>query len=79
MADKLFLHPSNLPIHEASIPEALVEVPAEAGEAIEEAKFEEVTDAEVGEGAKLGSGLTGKTGQTCFPSWNLRQPPPLPS
>ena len=54
MADELFLHPSNLPIHEASIPKSLIEVPHPASITIEEAEFEEVADAEVGEGAKLG-------------------------
>ena len=38
-------------VDEPAVPEALPEVPAEAGEAVEEAEFEEVADAEVGNGA----------------------------
>lgn len=53
MADELFLHPSNFPIHEASIPEALIEVPLPSWHTIEEAEFEKVANAEVGEGAEL--------------------------
>ena len=68
MADELFLHPSNLPSHEAAVPEALIEVPHPASITVEEAEFEEVADAEVGEGAEVGRELTGKTGLTCFPS-----------
>ena len=39
-------HPPNLPIHKPPIPKALPEVPAEARNTIEEAKFEEVADVE---------------------------------
>ena len=40
-------------IDKAAVPEALVEVPTEAGEAVEEAEFEEVADAEVCDGMKV--------------------------
>ena len=40
-------------VDEAAVPEALVEVPLETGEAVEEAEFEEVADAEVGEGKEV--------------------------
>ena len=43
-------------VDEAAVPEALVEVPAEAVEAVEEAELEEVADAEVGNGAEGGRG-----------------------
>ena len=39
-------------IDEAAVPEGLVEVPAEAVEAVEEAEVEEVADAEVGKRAE---------------------------
>ena len=47
------LHLPYLPIHKEAIPQALVEVPTEAGESIEEAELEEVADAEVGDGAEV--------------------------
>jgi len=45
-----------LPIYQTTIPEALVEVPAEAGVAVEEAEVEEVAEAEVGKRAEGGRG-----------------------
>lgn len=42
-----------LPIHETSIPQSLPKVPTESGNAVEEAEFEKIADAEVGEGAGL--------------------------
>ena len=45
-----------LPIYQTTIPETLVEVPAEAVEAVEEAEVEEVADAEVGKRAEGGRG-----------------------
>ena len=48
------LQPPDLPVHQAAVPEGLVEVPAEAVEAVEEAEVEEVTNTEVGEGAEVG-------------------------
>ena len=40
-------------IDEATIPEALPEVPAKSCDAIEESEHEEIADAEVGERAKI--------------------------
>ena len=37
----------DLPVHQTSVPQTLVEMPAEAVEAVEEAEVEEVADAEV--------------------------------
>ena len=51
------LHLTYLAVDEPPIPETLPEVPAKAGEAVEEAEFEEVADAEVGKGAEVGCGL----------------------
>ena len=45
-----------LSIHQTSVPETLVEMPAEAVEAVEEAEVEEIADAEIGEGAEGGRG-----------------------
>ena len=47
------LHPPYLPIHNPPIPQPLPEVPTLAGDAIEETEFEEVADAEVGDGAEI--------------------------
>ena len=41
-------------IHNPPIPQPLPKVPAETREAVEETAFEEVADAEVGEGAEVG-------------------------
>ena len=41
-------------VDEAAVPEALPEMPAEAGGAVEEAELEEVADAEVGKRAEVG-------------------------
>lgn len=41
-------------IDEPAVPEALPEVPAEAGEAVEEAELEEVAEAEIVDGAEIG-------------------------
>ena len=43
-------------------------MPTEAGEGVKEAEFEEVADAEVGEGADAGRVRIGKTGLICFPT-----------
>ena len=43
-------------IDQPTIPEALPEMPAEGGEPFEETEFEEVVDAEVGEGAEVSQG-----------------------
>ncbi len=40
-------HIGDFAVDEPAVPEALVEVPTEAGNAVEEAEFEEVTDEEV--------------------------------
>ena len=40
-------------VDEEAVPETLPEVPHPAGVAIEEAEFEEVADAEVGDGMKV--------------------------
>ena len=39
-------------VDEEAVPETLPEVPTETGETVEEAEFEEVADAEVGEGVE---------------------------
>ena len=49
-------HPTYLLVHQASVPEGLVEVLAEAVEAVEEAEMEEVADAEVEKRAEGGRG-----------------------
>ena len=65
------VHPPDLPIDKPAVPEALPEVPAKAGEAVEEAELEEVADAEVGDGAEVArqfvvfrlAGVLGRTGK----------------
>ena len=47
-------HLSDFDVHDPTIPQALPEVPTEAGEAVEEAEFEEVADAEVDDSAEVG-------------------------
>ena len=47
------LHLPDFTINQPAVPEALPEVPAEAGEAVEEAELEEVADAEIGDGAEV--------------------------
>ena len=59
-------------VDEEAVPEALVEVPTEAWEAVEEAEFEEVADAEVGEGADAGREVL-VTDITKLPSENIGQ------
>ena len=44
---------SDFVVDEPTVPEALPEVPAEAGETVEEAELEEVADAEVGNRADV--------------------------
>ena len=46
-------HPSYFAINDLPIPQPLPEVPTEAGEAIEEAKFHEIAEAEVGNGTEV--------------------------
>ena len=48
------LHLPYLTVDEQAVPEALVEVPLPSWHTVEEAEFEEVADAEVGDGAELG-------------------------
>lgn len=43
-------------VDEATVPQPLPEVPAEAGNTVEEAELEEIADAEVGKGAETGRG-----------------------
>ena len=43
-------------VDEEAVPEALVEVPLEAWEAVKEAEAKEIADAEVGEGTEVGRG-----------------------
>ena len=59
-------------VDEEAVPEALVEVPTEAWEAVEEAEFEEVAVGEVGEGADAGREVL-VTDITKLPSENIGQ------
>ena len=54
------LHLPDFAVDEEAIPQALIEVPLETWEAVEEAEFEEVADAEVGEGMKVVRKFSGK-------------------
>jgi len=59
-------------VDEETVPKTLPKVPHKAGIAVEETELEEVADVEIGEGAEVGREatfkLSGKTGQTCFPT-----------
>ena len=50
---KLSLRLADFVVDKPAVPEALPEVPTEAGEAVEEAELEEVADAEIGDGAEV--------------------------
>ena len=50
-------------VDEEAVPEALVEVPAPTGAAIEEAEFEEVAVGKVGEGAEVTNSLRYSSGR----------------
>ena len=52
--DYRLLHLPYLPVDEEAVPEALIEVPLPSWHTVEKAEFEEIADAEVGEGAEVG-------------------------
>ena len=49
----LSFHLADFAIHQPTIPQPLPEVPEETGETVKEAEFEEVADAEIGDGAEV--------------------------
>ena len=55
-------HFTDLPINQPAVPKPLPEMPTPTGDTVEEAEFEEVANAEVGNSAEVGREQSGKVG-----------------